>query len=292
MSGIQTQKAWKSWLPLAVLAWMLAGAPSGLSGPDPAGLDRLRQRVNAYFEAVHAGRLDQAAQFVLPASREAVRSARPGKSRVLGFAVLSVKLEEGNVSALVTVKRTLTAGIPFMAGGVPVKQRLRWKLREGEWYLDPADPPPSHAALMKEYYYDKRAARANPKPGQTPPPLEVEFQQTVFNFGKVDRGAPVQPRFAFRNLASHDILVEKIHGPEWLIKDATEQRVVPAGADGEIRIDVDTSRLKRQVIQDFFVQFEPIQEMVKLNIRGWVRQGATAAPSAKPATPPAPAATP
>ena len=85
---------------------------------------------------------------------------------------------------------------------------------------------------MKEYYYDKLAARANPKPGQPPPPLEVEFEQKVFNFGRVPQGTPLQPRFVFRNLASHDILVEKIHGPEWLIKDATEQRVVPAGADG------------------------------------------------------------
>ena len=118
----------------------------------------------------------------------------------------------------------------------------------------------------------------------------MEFEQTVFDFGKVPQGTPVQPRFVFRNLASRDILVEKIHGPEWLIKDATEQRVVPAGADGEIRVDVDTSRLQWQITQDFFVQFEPIREMVKLSIRGWVSISKAPPASAKPANPPAPAA--
>ena len=127
--------------------------------------------------------------------------------------------------------------------------------------------------------------RNNPKPGQTPPPLEVEFEQKVFNFGRVPQGTPLQPRFVFRNLASHDILVEKIHGPQWLITDATEQRVVPAGADGEIRIDVDTSKLQWQVTQDFFVQFEPIREMIKLNIRGSVYIPKPPNPPAKPAAP-------
>ena len=280
MSGMGLLKLWKNWLPLIILAWAPPAASLGLSGPDPAGLDRLRQRANDYLEAVHAGRVDQAAQYVLPASRETVDAARSGKARVLSFRVLKVELEEGNRSALVTVSQTvMTAAI--MSGRMPVEQQQRWKLREGEWYVDPADPPQTHAALVKEYYYDKLAARNSPKPGQTPPPLEVEFEQKVFNFGRVPQGTPLQPRFVFRNLASHDILVEKIHGPEWLITDATEQRVVPAGADGEIRIDVDTSKLQWQVTQDFFVQFEPIREMVKLNIRGSVY-------IPKPPNPPAP----
>ena len=289
MSGMGLLKLWKNWLPLIILAWAPAAASLGLSGPDPAGLDRLRQRANDYLEALHAGRVDQAAQYVLPASRETVDAARAGKARVLSFRILEVELEEGNRSALVTVSQTvMTAAI--MSGRMPVKQQQRWKLREGEWYVDPADPPQTHAALMKEYYYDKLAARANPKPGQTPPPLEVEFEQKVFNFGRVPQGTPLQPRFVFRNLASHDILVEKIHGPEWLMKDATEQRVVPAGADGEIRIDVDTSKLQWQVTQDFFVQFEPIREMIKLNIRGSVYIPKPPNPPAKPPKPPNPPA--
>ena len=180
----------------------------------------------------------------------------------------------------------------IMSGSVPVKWRQRWKLREGEWYLDPADPPQTYAAMVKEYYYDKVAARRNPKPGQEPPPLEVEFEQPVFDFGRVPQGTLVQPRFVFRNLGSQDVLVEKIHAPEWLIEDATEQRVVPAGAEGEIRVDIDTSGLEWQVTQDFFVQFEPIREMVKLGVRGWVNKPKPAPASAKSADPPAPAAAP
>ena len=140
MSSVGWLKAWKNWLPLAILFWLPAAASLGLSGPDPAGLDRLRQRANAYLEALHAGRVDQAAQYVLPASRETVDAARAGKARVLSFRILEVELEEGNRSALVTVSRTvMTAAI--MSGRMPVKQRLRWKLREGEWYVDPPTRP-------------------------------------------------------------------------------------------------------------------------------------------------------
>ena len=140
MSGMGLLKLWKNWLPLIILAWAPAAASLGLSGTDPAGLDRLRQRANDYLEALHAGRVDQAAQYVLPASREAVDAAQAGKARVLSFRILEVELEEGNRSALVTVSRTvMTAAI--MSGRMPVKHRLRWKLREGEWYVDPADPP-------------------------------------------------------------------------------------------------------------------------------------------------------
>ena len=167
MSSVGLLKVWKNWLPLAILFWMQAGVPPVLSGPDPTGLDRLRQRVNAYLEALHAGRVDQAAQYVLPASRETVGAAQAGKARVLSFRILEVELEEGNGSALVTVSRTVMTA-SMMSGRMPVKQRLRWKLREGEWYVDPADPPQTYAALVKEYYYDKLAARANPKPGPAP----------------------------------------------------------------------------------------------------------------------------
>lgn len=279
MSSAGRLKAWKNGLPPAMLLVMALGALPVLSETGSAGLDRLRQRANAYMEARMAGMMDQAAQYVLPASREAVGAAQPAKTRILSFRILEVEPEEGSRSALVTVSRTVMTPA-IMSGRVPVKQRQRWKLWEGEWYLDPADPPQTYAAMVKEYYYDKLAARRNPKPGQEPPPLEVEFEQPVFDFGRVPQGTLVQPRFVFRNLGSRDVLVEKIHAPEWLIQDATEQRVVPAGAEGEIRVSIDTSKLEWQVMQDFFVQFEPIREMVKLGVRGWVKKPKPAPASA------------
>ena len=105
-----------------------------------------------------------------------------------------------------------------------------------------------------------RPARTNPKPGKTPPPLQVEFEETVYVFEWVLQGDPVQPRFPFRNLTSEDIVVEKIYAPDWLIKDRTEKRLIPAGEAGEIIVDVNTSNLRLDIGQDIFVRFEPIKE--------------------------------
>ena len=58
--------------------------------------------------------------------------------------------------------------------------------------------------------------------------------------------------------------------PEWFIKDTTQKRLVKPGESGEIQVDLDTSKLYRDVRQDIFVQFEPIKELIKLTIMGKV----------------------
>ena len=67
-------------------------------------------------------------------------------------------------------------------------------------------------------------------------------------------------------------MVEKIYGgpDERLITDRTEKRRVPAGSAGEIVVDLDTSKHYGTFVHDFFVQFEPVKEMVKLRITGKV----------------------
>lgn len=255
-------------LSVLILAWVSAGARSSLADLDQADIERLKQRVNGYLSAVRSRQLAKAREFILPRSRNETGAPRPGKSRITGFSIVEVEPEAGDRSAIVTVKQEIMA--PPMAGRMEIKKKLRWKREAGEWFLDPADPPKSDAEIFREYYYDKLAARANPKPGETPPPLEVEFEETVFDFGLAVQGDPVRPNFAFRNLASHDIVVEKIHAPEWLMQDRTEKRLIPAGAAGEIRMELSTAKLHRKFHHDFFVQFEPIKEMIKLRIKGQV----------------------
>ena len=46
--------------------------------------------------------------------------------------------------------------------------------------------------------------------------------------------------------------------------------LIPAGMTGEIEMELNTSRLHQEFVQDIFVRFEPIQEMVKLRIKGKV----------------------
>lgn len=254
-------------LLVLVVSWVSAGARSSLADLDPADIERLKQRVNGYLSAVRSRQLTKAREFILPRSRNETGAPFSGKSRITGFSIFEVEPEAGHRSAVVTTKQELTA--PLL-GRIEIKKKLRWKREAGEWFLDPADPPKTDAEIFREYYYDKLAARANPKPGETPPLLEVEFEETVFDFDLAVQGDPVRPNFAFRNLASQDIVVEKIHAPKWLIQDRTEKRLIPAGAAGEIRMELSTDKLSRKFHHDVFVQFEPIKEMIKLRIKGEV----------------------
>ena len=242
-------------LLLMVLACMLAGAGSGKADGGQADLERLKQRVNEYFSAVHARRFTRASQFILPGSRDAAEADRSGRARISNLRVDEVKLEEGNGSAVVTISRLVSAP----AGSVRVKQKFRWKKEEGEWFLDPADPPRSDSEIFTEYYYKKRGS-----------PTVAKFEKTVFDFGRVVQGDPVRPRFSFRNPSSRDLVVEKIHAPAGFIADRTQKRLIPAGESAEIHLELDTARLRRRFTHVVFVQFEPVREMVALRIKGWV----------------------
>ena len=239
-----------------VLAWMSAGSRSSLADPGQADIERLKRRVNEYFSAVHARQFEKARQFVLPRSRDTIGASGSGKARITGFSIVEVELEEGDGSAIVTTRRVATAG---GIGPVRVKEKFRWKREDGEWFLDPDDPPKTDSEIFTEYYYKKQGIAPT-----------AEFEERVFDFGLAVQGEPVRPRFSFRNPSSRDIIVEKIHGPDRLITDRTEKRLIPAGAAGEITVELNTAKLHRDFIQDIFVQFEPVKEIVKLRIQGRV----------------------
>ena len=179
-----------------------------------------------------------------------------GRARITGFSIVEVELEEGHRSAVVTIRRLVTAP----AGSVRVKEKFRWKREDGEWFLDPADPPKTDSEIFTEYYYKKQGIAPT-----------AEFEERVFDFGLAVQGEPVQPRFSFRNPSSRDIIVEKNpRSRPAHLTDRTEKRLIPAGAAGEITVELNTAKLHRDFIQDIFVQFEPVKEIVKLRITGRV----------------------
>ena len=245
----------KSLLVVLILVWAPAGAQPSPADPGQADLERLKQRVNEYFSAVHARRFTRASQFILPGSRDAGEAARPGRARIGNLRIHEIKLEEGSGSAVVSISRQVSAP----AGSVRVKEKLRWKKEAGEWFLDPADPPKSDAEIFTEYYYKKRGS-----------PTVAKFEETVFDFGRIVQGDPVRPRFSFRNPSSQDLVVEKIHDPNRFITDRTQKRLIPAGESAEIHLELNTARLRRRFRHVVFVQFEPVREMVALRIKGWV----------------------
>lgn len=260
VSSVSTSLLW-----VLILTSISAGTRAGAADQDE--IERLKQRVSEYFKAVHSRQNKKAKEFILPRSRDATGTAQSGRTRIAAFSIVAVKLEEGRLSAVVTIKRDIVAA--GMAGQARIKEKFRWKKEEGDWFLDPADPPRTTADIFREYYYAKRLARANPKSGQKPLPPLVEVEKTVFDFGVATQGDLVRPRFAFRNLGSEAIVVEEIYAPEWLL-NKTESHLIPAGTTGGIEMELNTSRLHQEFVQDIFVRFEPIQEMVKLRIKGEV----------------------
>ena len=62
----------KGLLPVLLLAWMLASAGTGAADGGQADLERLKQRVNGYFSAVHSRQFTKAGEFILPRSRDTI----------------------------------------------------------------------------------------------------------------------------------------------------------------------------------------------------------------------------
>lgn len=247
----------KGFLLALMLAWMPAGMRSSAAdSADPAAIDRIKQRAGQYFSAVGSRRFREARRFILPQSRDDFDPVRSGKASITGFSILGVELEEGKRSAIVEVEREVVAAV--VAGRVKVRKKFRWKLEAGQWFLDPNDPPRTDAEIFKEYYYAKRGMAT-----------AAEFEATVYDFDWAAQGDLVRPSFSFRNPGSQDLVIEKIYGPEWLL-DRTERLHIPAGTDGEIRMELDTAAIRGKFSQDVFVQFEPVKEMVKLRIKGKV----------------------
>ena len=72
----------KGLLPVLLLAWMLASAGTGAADGGQAEIERLKQRVNGYFSAVHSRQLTKAGEFILPRSRDTIDASRSGKTRI------------------------------------------------------------------------------------------------------------------------------------------------------------------------------------------------------------------
>jgi hypothetical protein len=213
---------------------------------------------------VQMGQTEKAAQFVMEDSRKSFSSG--GQAKVLGFSINSIVLEEDQKSALVGI--TLKMMMPAMAQVFDVPDTSRWRLDSGEWYLDPSHPPQTYANKQKEYYYDKLIARN--KKGSKAPPAEVKFDKELIDVGAQAKGKTLQIKFPFTNLSKQPIRLEKVYIPTLFLKDITHQTEFKPGEKGEVAIELDTTTLFRGFDQTFFVEFQPIKEMVRLRIRGAV----------------------
>ena len=223
--------------------------------------ETIKERVAQYFAAVQSNDIGKAKEFVLEKSRASFFPQFD--SKLIGVRVAEVHLEKDKTAAV--VKLLCQVMVPSAMQPVDVPQLQRWKLVSGNWYFDPSDPPPSEASIMKKYFYEK----LKKKEGKDPSQWDVRFEKEHQNFGVAVKGTTVTVRFSFTNQTTQELRVEKILLHQ-LMKDLTNTRVIPPGKKGEIVIALDTAPLYRDFDQDIFVQFEPIQEMVKLKVQGRV----------------------
>ena len=240
--------------------WFVSSVGNLDAEPTDA-IERIKERVNQYFAAVQSNDIAKAKQLVLEKSRNTFFPQFD--SKLVGFRVTEVQIEKDNTAAV--VRLLCQVMIPAVMRAVDVPQLQRWKLESGEWYFDPADPPPSDASIMQKYYYEKQKS----KQGKDPSLWDVRFDKEAQNFGVAVKGSVVTVRFPFTNQSKQELRVEKTSLHE-LMKDVTKTRVIPPGMKGEIVITLDTTPLYRDFDHDILVQFEPIQEMVKLKVQGRV----------------------
>jgi hypothetical protein len=224
--------------------------------------DKLSQRVTEFYTAMRANQIDKAAQYVVEKARDSFRTQSHGK--LLDFEIKHIEMEKEGQSAIVELSFEVL--IATIVRQVYIPDRTRWKLVSGEWLYDPEDIPPQLGDRMKEYYYDKRAA-GNAKSSKT----KVSFERDLINIGLVDRGKILNLRFPFTNQTAQEIKVEEFYfrGAPFL-KSTTTKTAFKPGEKGEISVDLDTSELSGEFDHSFFVEFQPIKEMVSLRIKGKV----------------------
>jgi len=228
--------------------------------------DKLKQRVTDFYTAMRANQTDKAAQYVIEKSRDSFKVQSHGK--FLAFEITHVEMEQGDKSAVVELSFKVL--IPTIVRQVYIPDRTRWKLVSDEWFYDPDDMPPQMGDKMKEYYYDKQPA-GNAKSAAKTKESAVAFDTDLINIGLVEKGKVLNLRFPFVNKSAQEIKIEEFYfrGVPFL-KNTTTKTVFKPAEKGEITVELDTSELSGPLDHSFFVEFQPIKEMVSLRIKGKV----------------------
>ncbi len=232
--------------------------------------DKLKQRVTDFYTAVQANQTDKAVQYVIEKARDSFKSQPHGK--FLAFEIVHIEMEQGDQSAVVELSFKVL--IPTVFRQVYIPDRTRWKLVSDEWFYDPDDIPPQMGEKMKEYYYDKQPAGNVKSAAKAKEPVKssaVAFDTDLINIGLVEKGKVLNLRFPFVNKSAQEIKIEEFYfrGVPFL-KNTTTKTVFKPAEKGEITVELDTSELSGPLDHSFFVEFQPIKEMVSLRIKGKV----------------------
>jgi len=220
----------------------------------PSDEERLRQRVTEFYKALQANQAAKAEMFVRDEAKPGFR-LRP-QSSVVGFRITKVTPEPERNSAIVEI--ALKSVAPFVAH-IEIPVLARWKKEKEEWYYDPDDPPKTLGDKFQDCYYQRQEKNI---------PSQLKFEREFLDFGIATQGKTLNLKFPFINKSPKEITIEKVYLVDSYMKDASTKGSIKPGQKGEIAIDLDTSSLHRDFDTTVFVEFQPINECVRLRMKG------------------------
>ena len=219
--------------------------------------DKLRQRVTEFYKALQANQSAKAETFVRDAAKPGFRLLP--RSSVVGFRVSKITPEPVQNSAVVEI--VLKSIAPFIAQSVEIPVLARWKKENEEWYYDPEDPPKTLGDKFQDCYYERQEKKVR---------SEVKLEREFIDFGVATQGKTLNLRFPFVNQSSKEIRVEKVYVVDPYMKDSSTKGTIRPGQKGEIVIDLDTSPLHQNFDATVFVEFQPVNQCVRVRIKGRV----------------------
>lgn len=219
--------------------------------------ENLRERVNKFYGELKRNRWDKAAAYVIESGKPTFESQDRGK--IYDYIVDSIKISPGEKSADVVISCKVIASF---VGFLFIPRETRWKFEAGDWFYDPDDFP---QPLYTRFAESQKAIAAKGKP-------EVRFDRESIDFGVAAKGKTVALRFPFSNQSGKEVKVEQIYLPkiENFMTDKTKVTGLKAGEKGEIVVDLNTSELLREVEATIFVEFQPVNEIFALKVKGKV----------------------
>ena len=114
-------------------------------------------------------------------------------------------------------------------------------------------------------------ASSESEPGLPQP--DIQFEEKIYNFGRVDEGSKVTHIYKFKNVGQGDLHIEKIRSTcgciATLLTDG--ENIIPPGGEAEIKVVFDTKGRKGYKSKTLFIHSnDPNESLLKFRLTGLV----------------------
>jgi hypothetical protein len=107
-----------------------------------------------------------------------------------------------------------------------------------------------------------------PAPRQPP---KITFQETTYDFGRVEEGTQVRHAFAFRNAGGADLIIDNVRASCDCSGEVTSPRTLAPGDGGDIEVTFDTDGQRGSTTRTVIVYSnDPAQPVTTLALRGTI----------------------